>query len=57
MATIEIKVTDAKYRTWEYFLRRKYKTKASLERIAKDILLREVAQAAADELKEAEGKP
>lgn len=43
---ITIKFTNDSARQTEYFLRRRYKSKASLERLAKIAILREAAQEA-----------
>ncbi len=52
--TIRFKDNDA--RRTEYYLRRRYGSKASLGKLAKVAILREAAQEAAIELSELEGK-
>lgn len=49
---IVIKFTDDAARRNEYYLRRRYKSKASLEKLAKVAILREVANEAQKELDE-----
>ena len=49
---IEIKFTQDTARTVEYFLRRRYKSKAALEKLARLAILREVADEATKELAE-----
>lgn len=49
---ITIKFKDNDARSTEYFLRRRYKSKASLEKLAKVAILREAADEAQKELEE-----
>ncbi len=49
---ITIKFTDGTARRTEYFLRRRYKSKAKLEKLAKVAILREAANEAKVELEE-----
>ncbi len=51
---ITIKFTDETARRTEYYLRRRYKSKASLEKLAKVAIFREAANEAEKELKENE---
>jgi len=51
---ITIKFTDETARRTEYYLRRRYKSKAKLERLAKVAILREAGAEASIELKELE---
>ena len=47
---ITIKFKDDDARSTEYFLRKRYKSKASLEKLAKVAILREAAQEAQKEV-------
>lgn len=43
---IEISVRDSDARIWEYFLRKRYKKKASLKTLCRVAILREIASEA-----------
>ena len=53
---LTIKFTNPELRSVNYFLRRRYKSKAKLEKLAKVAILTVVANEANKELEEAEGK-
>lgn len=53
---IVIKFRDDDARRTEYYLRRRYNSKASLEKLARVAILREAANEATIELKESESK-
>ncbi len=50
--TIEIKCRDDVGRLWEYYLRKKYKSKSSIKELAKLAIIETVAKQAKKEVKE-----
>lgn len=53
----EIGFTDSEARTIEFYLRRRYGSKANISKLAKLAIRREVADQAQRELDKAEGRP
>lgn len=51
---IGVKVSAARRRQWEYYLRKKFKSKKKLERLVEALVFEAVAEEAAKELKKIE---